>query len=333
MPKFFSTMIAAAVAAMSAAPSYAQDLSIGVYNFNPYGDPSYPHWDWHWGPVRLQATSLTVGGQEYFEIGVANSGAPIVGPQTITVTSTLPKGVSYFAASPPWQCASAKLGADETVTCGYPLAEGETIEGGKSLKKLYLTTTIGADLASYGTTCASVVAAADPNAANNSACSATWLRYFAGRPALWGDISKGQGSAYYVPGQTGRTFYIRSGNEPGDPLRKGMKIVMTTDALHPAFINVKGPASADPSQWNCVTEPFAPTQRVRCEKTLAADLMHGQGLGDFSIATDVGQSANATTRITLTFETFDSRGVPVLMQKGAKVTAYSDFVITANPPQ
>ena len=330
------TMVAAAALAAStlaAAPALAQqsDLSISVSNYNAYAStaPQRYDWDWHWGPNPVQAAALAVGGQEYFEIGVANgaAAAPIAGPATIVVKSDLPKGVSYFAANAPWQCSAAPGASGQTATCSYALGAGEALDPGKALKKLYLSTTIGADLAEYGSTCASVSGVSDANAANNSACSGGWRRYFAGRPALWGEIDRGGESVDYVNGQTGRSFLVRVANDVGDPLRKGMRIVMTTGALHAAFTNLKGPESANPAEWNCVTTG----QVVRCEKTLAADVMHGVGLGQFKIMTDVVATGYASPTLSATFEAFDLNGVPVLMQRGAKITSTGSVTVKMNP--
>lgn len=323
--RFAAALVASTLAA---APAAAQtgDLGVAVSNYNPNADRTNANrydWDWHWGPVPLQAATMTVGGQEYFQVQVNNDAAAELAAGTaVSVVFTLPQGMAYFAVSTGWTCAPAAFNP-RTVTCTHALAAPAAAK--KEFQRFFLSVTIEATIANYDTICATVSGGGqDVNAANDKGCT-SFFRYFAGRPNLWGAIESDSAEPYRN-GQK-RAFVMKSGNEHGDPLRKGMRIRAVTGPLPASFTNLAPPTSADPAQWTCAVSSAAGGKVVTCEKTLARDIMHGEGLGSITVAADIVATGAGQPFLNASFEAVDARGVPVLLQRGARFEAQPTAIL------
>ncbi len=116
----------------------------------------------------LEGNTLTIGSQSTYNIQVTNNG-PSAANTTITVTDTLPLGISWDGNSPPnWNCTLQNSNPDvvECIYTGPPIPPN----GPNNFVTLSLTVEVTADVGKVARNCAQVSATGDTVDSNNESC-------------------------------------------------------------------------------------------------------------------------------------------------------------------
>jgi len=189
--------------------------------------------------VKSHLGNFTVGGNGSYTLAVQNVGSMST-TGTITVTDTLPTGLTFISATGAgWNCSTA----GQLVSCANstPLAPAST-------RTLILTVSVGASAAPGVTNTAAVSTPGDTNSANNSSSDPTTVTASANLSVT--KSGPPNCSIGGVPGCDGVTYSITVANA-GPSAAGGVTLTDTLPVDPPTGATVVTFVSATPSQGTC----------------------------------------------------------------------------------
>ena len=222
------------------------------------------------------ASTLIRGGTGTFTLTVTNNGGLATDGTTVTVSDTLPTGLTPTAVSGTgWTCSTSS----QTVTCTRTSA----LAVSSSYPAVSITASVAADAAASLTNTASVIGGGDGSSASGSVTVATAAP---GTPSL--TLSKTSSASTLMRGSTG-TFTL-TGTNSGDAATDGTTVTVS-DALPTGLT----PTAASGTGWTCSIVG----QTVTCTRSdaLAAATNYPAISITASVANDAAASLTNTASI------------------------------------
>ncbi len=222
--------------------------------------------------VKADTGDFTVGGTGTYSFTVTNTGGSATGG-LVTVTDTLPTGLSFVAGSAMgagWSC-SADTVTPQTVTCTSSAAIAPS---GTSTFTFNVNVGVGVAVPTVTNT-ASVVGGGDTTSAESNADQTTVLS-----PDL--TVAKTHIPTSFVRGSTGTyTITVRNGGAAPTSAQLSVTDTLPTGLSVPA--GTFTPGGANGAAWSCT----ASGQTVTCTSTAAIPVTAGSNSSTFSLPVSV----------------------------------------------